>query len=113
MSGRVLQHLLQYLYTGSCHFPQDDLNLGVELVGVADQFLLDPMKLQCEKVLSNKIDKEVRKVEGTCGDQTAGESHSLSLVSYLPGFHTTWDELLERVLFPNSWVGKGHCPSSF
>lgn len=60
MSGRVLQHLLQYLYTGSCHFPQDDLNLGVELVGVADQFLLDPMKLQCEKVLSSKIDIEVR-----------------------------------------------------
>ncbi len=60
MNGRVLQYLLQYLYTGVCHFPQDDLNLGVELVGVADLFLLDPMKLQCERVLSGKIDCEVR-----------------------------------------------------
>ena len=63
VSGRVLQHLLRYLYTGGCHFPQDDLNLGVELMGVADQFLLDPMKLQCERVLSGKIDAEVGAVE--------------------------------------------------
>jgi len=60
VSGCVLQHLLQYLYTGSCFFPRDDLNLGLNLVGVADQFLLDPMKLQCERVLCEKIDAEVR-----------------------------------------------------
>ena len=60
VSGRALQHLLQYLYTGSCNHPRDDLNLGVELMGVADQFLLDPMKRQCEDILSDKIDVEVR-----------------------------------------------------
>ena len=69
MSERVLQHLLQYLYTGACHFPQDDLNLGVDLVGVADQYMLEPMKLQCEKVLSSKIDKEVGVVEDGRGLQ--------------------------------------------
>lgn len=59
VSGRVLQYMLQYLYTGACLFPRDDLNLGVELLGVADQFMLDPMKLQCETLLSDKIDAEV------------------------------------------------------
>ena len=59
MSGRVLTHLLQYLYTGECLFPRDDLNLGLELVGVADQFFLEPMMQQCERLLSEKIDPEV------------------------------------------------------
>lgn len=59
VNGRLLQYLLEYLYTGSCHFPRDDLNLALDLMGVADQFLLDPMKLQCEKLLSEKIDAEV------------------------------------------------------
>lgn len=59
MNGRVLTHLLQYLYTGQCHFPRDDLNLGLDLMSVADQYLLDPMKFQCERVLSEKIDAEV------------------------------------------------------
>lgn len=59
--------MLQYLYTGACLFPRDDLNLGVELLGVADQFMLDPMKLQCETLLSDKIDAEVGIIcEGVC-----------------------------------------------
>ena len=59
VSGRVLQHLLQYLYTGECRFPRDDLNLAIELIAVADQYLLQPMTSQCERVLSDKIDAEV------------------------------------------------------
>ncbi len=51
--------LLQYLYTGRCLFPRDDLNLGIELMAAADQFLLEPMKAQCERLLSDKIDQEV------------------------------------------------------
>jgi hypothetical protein len=31
VSGRVLQVVLEYLYTGRCHFPPDDLNLGIEV----------------------------------------------------------------------------------
>ena len=31
VSGRVLQIVLEYLYTGRCLFPQDDLNLGIEV----------------------------------------------------------------------------------
>ncbi len=59
LSGKVVQVLLQYLYTGRCLFPRDDLNLGIELMAAADQFLLDPMKAQCEQILSQKIDEEV------------------------------------------------------
>jgi hypothetical protein len=59
ISSRVLQLLLKYLYTGECLFPRDDLNLGIELVAAADQFLLEPMKIQCERALSEKIDAEV------------------------------------------------------
>ncbi len=59
MGGDVLHHMIQYLYTGRCLFPRDDLNLGLDLMGVADQYLLGPMKLQCERVLSEKIDTEV------------------------------------------------------
>lgn len=59
ISGRVMQLLLKYLYTGRCLFPRDDLNLGLELMAAADQLLLEPMKIQCERVLSEKIDVEV------------------------------------------------------
>lgn len=59
VSEQVLRVLLQYLYTGRCLFPRDDLNLGIELMAAADQFLLDPMKAQCEHLLSQKIDEEV------------------------------------------------------
>ena len=59
ISGRVMQLLLKYLYTGQCLFPRDDLNLGIELMAAADQFLLEPMKIQCERALSEKIDNEV------------------------------------------------------
>ena len=31
VSGRVLQVVLEYLYTGRCLFPPDDLNLGIEV----------------------------------------------------------------------------------
>ena len=54
-----MQLLLKYLYTGQCLFPRDDLNLGIELMAAADQFLLEPMKIQCERALSEKIDNEV------------------------------------------------------
>ena len=59
MSGRVVLLLLQYLYTGRCLFPSEDLNLGIELMAAADQFLLEPMRVQCERTLSKKIDAEV------------------------------------------------------
>lgn len=59
ISSRVVQLLLQYLYTGRCLFPRDDLNLGIELLAAADQLLLAPMKAQCEHTLSEKIDAEV------------------------------------------------------
>ena len=59
ISGRVMQLLLKYLYTGRCLFPRDDLNLGLELMAAADQLLLEPMKVQCERALSEKIDAEV------------------------------------------------------
>jgi hypothetical protein len=61
VSGRVLQIVLGYLYTGRCLFPPDDLNLGIELLVAADQLLLEPMKRKCEKTLSEKIDAEVYK----------------------------------------------------
>ena len=54
-----MQLLLKYLYTGECLFPRDDLNLGIELMAAADQFLLEAMKMQCERALSEKIDAEV------------------------------------------------------
>ena len=44
-------------------FPRDDLNLALELMAAADQFLLEPMKVQCERVLSEKIDSEVRSLQ--------------------------------------------------
>lgn len=59
LSGQVIQKLLDYMYTGQCLFPRDDLNLGLQLMGAADQYLLEPMKLQCERILSEKIDVEV------------------------------------------------------
>lgn len=59
ISNRVLQILLQYLYTGRCLFPREDLDIGVELMAAADQFLLEPMRLQCERLLSEKMDAEV------------------------------------------------------
>ena len=59
LTAKVVKVLLQYLYTGRCLFPRDDLNLGIELMAAADQFLLDPMKAQCEQILSQKIDEEV------------------------------------------------------
>ena len=31
VTGRVLQTVLEYLYTGRCLFPPDDLNLGIEV----------------------------------------------------------------------------------
>jgi hypothetical protein len=55
----VLSFLLKYIYTGTCLFPRDDLNLGVELLAVADRYMLFPMKHQCEAVLSSKISSEV------------------------------------------------------
>ena len=63
VSGRVLQLLLEYLYTGSCQYPRDDLNLGLDLMAIADQFLLDTMKSQCEGHLSSKIDPEVTRAQ--------------------------------------------------
>ena len=46
-------------------FSHDDLNLGLDLMIAADQFLLEPMRLQCERALSDKIDAEVgRKSHG-------------------------------------------------
>ena len=55
----MVQFLLKYLYTGECIFPRDDLNLALELMAAADQFLLELMKQQCERVLCEKIDLEV------------------------------------------------------
>ena len=55
----MLEYLLQYLYSGRCLFPRDDLNLGLDLMAAADQFLLDDMKQQCQLLLSEKIDAEV------------------------------------------------------
>ena len=61
----MVRTLLQYLYTGQCLFPREDLNLGLDLMFAADQFLLEPMRLQCERALSDKIDSEVgRKSRG-------------------------------------------------
>ena len=31
MDSKVVRILLEYLYTGSCHFTREDLNLGVEV----------------------------------------------------------------------------------
>ena len=59
INSRVVRTLLQYLYTGQCLFPRDDLNLGLDLLATADRFLLEPMRLQCERALSEKIDAEV------------------------------------------------------
>lgn len=59
VSGRVLELLLGYLYSGRCLFPRDDLNLGLDLLAAADQFLLNRMKKHCQKLLSEKIDAEV------------------------------------------------------
>lgn len=61
-----MQLLLKYLYTGQCLFPRDDLNLGIELMAAADQFLLEPMKIQCERALSAKIDTEVSEYFAIC-----------------------------------------------
>ena len=36
------------------------VNVNVQLLVAADQFLLEPMKRKCEKILSEKIDSEVR-----------------------------------------------------
>jgi len=59
LASKVVGIMLQYLYTGRCLFPRDNLNLGIELMAAADQFLLDPMKAQCERLLSDQIDSEV------------------------------------------------------
>ena len=67
INGKVVQILLTYLYTGRCLFPRDDLNLGIELMAAADQFLLEPMKAQCEQILSQKIDQEVCVCVCVCG----------------------------------------------
>ena len=62
MAGRVLGLLLNYLYTGRCLFPRDDLNLGLDLLAAADQFLLVELKQLCQQLLADKIDAEVRVV---------------------------------------------------
>ena len=59
INSQVVRTLLQYLYTGQCLFPRDDLNLGLDLLATADRFLLEPMRLQTERALSEKIDAEV------------------------------------------------------
>ena len=59
INSRAVRILLQYLYTGRCLFTHDDLNLGLDLLATADRFLLEPMRLQCERALSEKIDAEV------------------------------------------------------
>ena len=59
VSGNVLEVLLCYLYTGRCLFPRDDLNLGLDLMAAADQFLLVELKQLCQQLLAEKIDAEV------------------------------------------------------
>jgi len=59
ISGRVLELLIKYLYTGSCLFPRDDLMLGLDLLAAADQFLLLELKQLCQQLLADKIDTEV------------------------------------------------------
>ncbi len=59
VSGNVLEVLLCYLYTGRCLFPRDDLNLGLDLMAAADQFLLMELKQLCQQLLAEKIDAEV------------------------------------------------------
>ena len=53
--------MLQYLYAGRCLIPHDDINLGLDLMAAADQFLLENMKQQCQETLSTRIDVEVYK----------------------------------------------------
>eukprot|EP00117_Sycon_ciliatum_P041594 scpid29982/ scgid30394/ ARMADILLO BTB ARABIDOPSIS PROTEIN 1 len=55
----VMLLVLQYIYTGTLFYPQDDLNLGVELLAAADRFLLKGMALQVEYLLCNKIEPDV------------------------------------------------------
>jgi hypothetical protein len=59
VAGKTMKLLLQYLYTGDVRFNSDDLDAWIELLAAADQFLLEPLRLQCERVLSSKIDEEV------------------------------------------------------
>ena len=66
INSRVVRILLQYLYTGRCLFTRDDLNLGLDLLATADRFLLEPMRLQCERALSEKIDAEVCILRSYC-----------------------------------------------
>lgn len=53
-----MRALLEFCYTGVCLFPRDDLELGIEVLAAASQFLLEPMRLQCEQLLSSKLAAE-------------------------------------------------------
>lgn len=59
LESKVVRALLHYLYTGKCCLTLEDLNLGVELMAAADQFLLESMRHQCEAFLSDQVDHEV------------------------------------------------------
>lgn len=59
VDGAVLQIMLEYMYTGKCLFPRDDLSKALELFATAEMFLLKPMSVQCEAVLSEKLTTEV------------------------------------------------------
>ena len=47
------------MYTGDLVYPHDDLNLGVELLACAQQFLIERMQGEMEHILSKKIDNGV------------------------------------------------------
>ncbi|XP_065890000.1 uncharacterized protein [Dysidea avara] len=59
VESSILKIMLEYMYTGKCLFPRDDLNKAIELMATAEMFLLEPMRVQCETVLSEKLDSEV------------------------------------------------------
>ncbi len=56
VNGNMLEVLLSTCTHWRCLFPRDDLNLGLDIMAAADQFLLVELKQLCQQLLAEKID---------------------------------------------------------
>jgi len=55
IAKNVFRHFLRWIYTNDASFPQDDIALVLELLALADKYLITNLQRKCEHILSTKI----------------------------------------------------------
>ncbi len=57
-SPEIFEKIMQYLYTGEVQFTDEEesnLELILNILQVADEFLLDEIKVECEKLIIKNL----------------------------------------------------------